>query len=304
VAGMEYNLASADNRWTGKAFYHRSFYPGSTGDASSYSSNLTYSTQYFLASLNQIWIGSDYLAEMGYIRRKSYYEVSPNLQYKFFPNNGVFVNHGPSVHFELIYSPGHEITDRETHLKYTFEFHNTSTLTLDLEEEYVKLLEPFDPTNSGGEKLKEGEFFSWIRPGISFVYDPRKMFNYTISSNYSGYYNGKRLNTHGEMIYRFQPYGSIAATGSYNNISLPEPYTSAEFILVGPKLDVTFTNKLFLSSLVQYNNQIDNINTNIRFQWRFAPGSDLFVVYTGNSYSYDYLNKNRGLVVKLSYWFN
>ena len=28
VAGLEYNLASADNRWTGKAFYHKAFYPG------------------------------------------------------------------------------------------------------------------------------------------------------------------------------------------------------------------------------------------------------------------------------------
>ena len=28
VAGMEFNLASADNRWTGKTFYHQAFYPG------------------------------------------------------------------------------------------------------------------------------------------------------------------------------------------------------------------------------------------------------------------------------------
>ena len=27
VAGIEFNLASRDNRWTGKAFYHQAFYP-------------------------------------------------------------------------------------------------------------------------------------------------------------------------------------------------------------------------------------------------------------------------------------
>ncbi len=74
--------------------------------------------------------------------------------------------------------------------------------------------------------------------------------------------------------------------------------------LIGPRLDLTFTDKLFLTTYVQYNNQIDNLNVNVRLQWRFAPVSDLFIVYTDNSYPGDFHNKNRGLVIKVSYWFN
>ena len=85
---------------------------------------------------------------------------------------------------------------------------------------------------------------------------------------------------------------------------MPAPYKSAEFVLIGPRLDFTFTDKVFFTSLVQYNNQIDNLNLNFRFQWRFAPVSDLFIVYTENSFPGDYRIKNRGLVLKLSYWFN
>ncbi|NLA47921.1 MAG: hydrolase, partial [Bacteroidales bacterium] len=96
----------------------------------------------------------------------------------------------------------------------------------------------------------------------------------------------------------------IGMTVSYNDISLPKPYNSAKLILAGPTLDITFTDKLFFTTFVQYNNQIDNLNMNIRFQWRFAPVSDLFIVYTGNSFTEHFGNKNRGLVVKLSYWFN
>ena len=62
--------------------------------------------------------------------------------------------------------------------------------------------------------------------------------------------------------------------------------------------------KLFITTFAQYNDQIDNINLNVRFQWRFAPVSDLFIIYTGNSYTGDFTNKNRGLAIKLSYWFN
>ena len=85
---------------------------------------------------------------------------------------------------------------------------------------------------------------------------------------------------------------------------MPSPYKSAGFFLIGPRVDITFTDKIFLTSLVQYNNQIDNINLNLRFQWRFAPVSDLFIVYTENSFPGDNRIKNRGLVLKLSYWFN
>jgi hypothetical protein len=91
---------------------------------------------------------------------------------------------------------------------------------------------------------------------------------------------------------------------SYNKIELPDPYNDAELILIGPRLDVTFTDKIFFTTFVQYNNQIDNINVNLRFQWRFAPVSDLYIVYTSNAYPENFIAKNRALVVKLSYWFN
>ena len=79
VAGLEYNLASADNRWTGKTFYHQSFYPGASGNAAAVAANITYSTQYLTATMNQSWVGADYLAEVGYIRRKGYYEINPDF---------------------------------------------------------------------------------------------------------------------------------------------------------------------------------------------------------------------------------
>jgi hypothetical protein len=106
------------------------------------------------------------------------------------------------------------------------------------------------------------------------------------------------------MNYRVQPFGSLSLVGSYNHVVMPEPYSSADLWLVGPKLDITFTEKLFFTTYVQYNNQIDNINTNMRLQWRFAPVSDLFIVYTENAYPSSWTTKNRGIVLKLSYWFN
>lgn len=304
VAGMEYNLASANNRWTGKTFYHQSFYPGANGNAAAVAANITNSTQYYNASLNQSWVGSDYLAEAGYIRRTGYYEINPVFQYKFFPSESRIANHGPGIRFTMLFNPSMKITDREFQVLYQIEWMNKSSLQADIRETFIKLQLPYEPTNSGGIKLAAGEEFTWREIGSTFASDIRKPFNFHIGARYGGYYNGDKWTLNGEVNYRVQPYGSLAIVSSYNDISLPSPYKSAGFFLIGPRLDLTFTDKIFFTSFVQYNNQIDNLNLNFRFQWRFAPVSDLFIVYTENTFPGNYILKNRGLVFKVSYWFN
>jgi hypothetical protein len=304
VAGIEYNLATADNRWTGKAFYHQSFYPGAAGDAATVSANISYATQYTKFTLSQAWVGRDYLAEVGYIRRRGYYELSPTFQYKFFPSGSKIANHGPAVRFDILFDPAKTMTDRETQLLYSIEWLNRSILQADVKETFIKLQLPFDPTNKGTNQLAANSHYTWREFGTSFTSDVRKPFNFLLGTRYGGFYTGTKLTLSGELNYRIQPYGSIAIVSAYNDIDLPSPQNSAKYFLIGPKLDITFTDKLFFTSFVQYNNQIDNLNLNLRFQWRFAPVSDLFIVYTENSIPGNYTIKNRGLVFKVSYWFN
>ena len=304
VAGLEFNLASADNRWTGKTFYHQAFYPGAKSNALATAANITYSTQFFTGTLNQSWVGSDYVAEVGYIRRKGYYEVTPSVQYKFFPPDSRIVNHGPGAKLDILTDPSFKLTDREATVYYQAEWMNKSIAQINLTTNYVLLQQPFDPTNSEGTPLPEGKGFSWNSVSASYTSDIRKPFNFLLAGRYGGYYNGTGWTINNELNFRIQPYGSLGIISSYNNIQLPAPYSSARYLLIGPRLDITFTNKIFFTSLVQYNDQIDNINLNLRFQWRFAPVSDLFIVYTENSYPTNLNVKNRGLVLKLSYWFN
>ncbi|MCK4853194.1 MAG: hypothetical protein KAT31_03005, partial [Bacteroidales bacterium] len=304
VAGVDFNLASDDNRLTGKAFYHHSFYPEAKSDRFTTAAAIAYKTQQFSSELSQAYVGGDYIAEMGYIRRTGYYQIKPEIGYKFFPVSKHIANHGPTLGAEAFFTPDFSLTDREIELGYAIEWMNRSRISLELEDGYVKLSEPFDPTNTGGDTLATGSEFWWKEIELSYTSDTRKLFNYMLTTRYGGYFNGTRLNLNAEVNFRIQPYGSLAMVASYHKIMLPEPYTSADFLLVGPRLDITFTDKLFLTTFFQYNNQIDNINVNMRFQWRFAPVSDLFIVYTENAYPGNFVSKSRGLVIKLSYWIN
>ena len=85
---------------------------------------------------------------------------------------------------------------------------------------------------------------------------------------------------------------------------MPEPYNDANFWIISPRLDVSFTRSLFLTTFLQYNTQADNVNLNARFQWRFKPVSDFFLVYSENYLPESFGSKNRAIVAKISYWFN
>ncbi len=304
VAGAEFNLASADNNWTGKAFYHHSFNPGPQGDRFSTAAMIHYKTRQFSAGWDQTYVGGNYLAEMGFVRRTGTHHSNPAVGYQFYPNSKRITNHGPELSADLFFEPGFSLTDREIDLGYSLTWMDRSTISLDLEEGYLKLLEPFDPTNTGGAMIPAGAEFNWTEVALTYNSNQRQLLTYMVSARYGGFYNGTRMSISTDLNYRVQPYGSLSMVLSYNRILLPEPYTSKDLVLVGPRLDITFTDKLFFTTFVQYNNQIDNVNVNMRFQWRFAPVSDLFIVYTENAFPKQLRTKDRGIAIKLSYWIN
>jgi hypothetical protein len=169
----------------------------------------------------------------------------------------------------------------------------------------VQLLQPFDPTNTGKDTLARGTKHSWNAFGFDYISKPQSLFTYTFSTRYGGYYaDGTRLSVSADLGYRFQPYVSIVASAVYNDIRMPGPWNKTRFWLIGPRLDVTMTNKLFFTAFVQYNEQQKNMNLNTRFQWRYKPASDLFIVYTDNYFPSPINVRNRAVVLKFTYWWN
>jgi hypothetical protein len=170
--------------------------------------------------------------------------------------------------------------------------------------DYVQLLFPFDPTNTGKDSLKTGTRHSWNTAGVDFVSRPQSVFTYDFSVRYGSYYaGGRKLTINNNIGYRFQPYVNITLSASFNQLELPEPWGNATFWLVGPKIDITFTNKLFLTTYIQYNQQLKNTNINARLQWRYKPASDLFIVYTDNYLISPFFVRNRAFVIKFNYWW-
>ena len=303
LAGLDYNLASANSKWTGKVYYHRSFDPDRPKDTYSHGVNLFYSTPQWEVTWEHQLTGRNFNAEVGFVPRIGIRRASLMGQRTFYPRSTTVNRHGPGVWQQVQWNPEAGVTDHSTFLFYDVRFLNTSTLLVSLEHTYVQLLNRFNPTGRGDDFVVGEEFSA---KGLSMEYrsDTRRLFSYEFETYHGEYYGGYLHSFIGEFNYRWQPYGLFTLNLNYNRIRLPTPYATDNLWLIGPRLDLTFTRSLFFTTFVQYNSQSQNININSRLQWRFQPVSDLFIVYTDNYFPEPFNVKNRALVVKLNYWLN
>ncbi len=313
--GLEYNLASADNSWTGKLLYLNSFTSGAERRGAVYSGNLQYFTRRWLINGQVENVDKNYIAEVGYVPRRGFHRGLATIGYTFLPKGGHILSHGPLLNSSNFFDWGGKLSDYETTLNYGVTLRNLNVITATAGTDYVRLLQPFDPTNSGKQQLQPGTVHRWRFGGLKFDSKPQSVFFYGFSTLYGGYYaGGRRLDATGTIGYRFQPFVSLSGVVTYDDIRLREPWGHTRFWLVGPRFDVTLTNTLYFTTFIQYNQQQNNMNVNTRIQWRYQPASDIFFVWTDN-YLPDYLQpgqntpglftvRNRALVLKWTYWWN
>jgi hypothetical protein len=296
--------------------YLKAFTPTSKPDDGALAGNILYTNKKWTLGMQTERVGVNYNAEVGYVPRLNYGKINPQIGYLFFPkaSSKLVLSHGPLMMFtHFLTKDFSKETDNEKFLAYRINFRKTSTLMGWIAHNYVLLLNPFDPTNYAGKFLPKDSQHRWNSFGFDYTSKPQSRLTYAISTRYGGYYaRGTRLRLNADLSYRFQPYVAITMSANYNQLDfktdpvLPKELVNQQynFWLFGPRIDVTFTNKLFFTNFLQYNNQNNTFNLNTRLQWRYSPASDLFLVYTDNYYSDTFQVRNRALVLKFTYWWN
>ena len=304
VAGLDFNLATRNNAWNGKTFLHRSFSAEDGGDDYTHGLNLEYRHRNWNVEYDHLYVGENFNAEVGFVPRRGYLTTGLRASHLIYPENPRIIQKGPSFEGRLFAQPGDGLTDRNFVGIYEWRYANTSRFNFGAGYEYIYLFQDFDPSRTGATPLPGGRGYGYWRGGAEYRSDERKRFNTGLEMEVGEFFNGYAYSLSGNLLYRYQPFGSIDLRFSYQYIDLPGPYASKALFLIGPRIDFTFSKSVFLTTFLQYNDQIDNINVNARLQWRFAPVSDFFLVYTDNYDSKEFGVKNRAVVAKVTYWLN
>lgn len=307
VAGIDYNLASTDNTWNGQLYAHKSFQPNDNEGNISTGAKLIYNTRKYNFYIKSLYIDEDFSSNLGYIRRTDIVKAVASFGRTFWPKKGVIQNHGIQVLPIALWSPSRDFknTDYDVITTWEAKFKDQSQLTAGMTNSYTFLLDSFDPTDTDGAVELPGDIgYHYNSVELGYKSDQQKIFTCAAETSMGRFYNGKRFSIESKMTLRFQPKAMLSLIVFYDKLSLPQPYPSADIWLISPKIDITFTKSIFWSTLVQYSNQRDNVGINSRLQWRFAPLSDLFIVYNDNYFANNFEPRSRSINLKLSYWLN
>lgn len=307
VVGVDYNLASADNTWVGKFFYHKSFASqiGNADDAAS--ATLEYLTKNLNLGFRSSYVGNDYRSDLGFVRRRDIVALRPYIEYNFWPEKSKLIRHGFRFGPNAIFRPtlDYQNTDYTFFYSWDAQFQGQEQIGVRVFDRYTFLVNPFDPTGTQGAIELPGNLgYHYLSGEIGFQSDRRKVFSYDAEVGYGEFYNGQRSTFEASAALRLQPKVLLSMNLRYNGINLPEPYASANIWLVSPRVEITFNKSIFWTTLIQYGNQSDNLGINSRLQWRFAPLSDLFIVYNDNYFVNTFMPRNRSINLKLTYWLN
>ena len=116
------------------------------------------------------------------------------------------------------------------------------------------------------------------------------------------FYDGARTSVRFTFSVRASRHVQTASLWIYNDVELPQG--AFDIGLFSQQVDFTFTPNLRLNTIVQYNDDSEDLGLNVRLHWIYKPGADLFVVYNENWMAGDLRRRfstHRQVAVKFTY---
>ena len=305
VVGIDYNLANIDNSWNGKFYAHKSFTPNLDSKNYSTGTRLDYSSKKWRFKASGLYIGGNFKSDLGFIRRTDIFKIDPKAEYLLFPKQGKINRHNFNVVPIIVWKPelNFQLADYNIISSWNAEFNNTSRISVSIFNRYIYLFDEFDPSFSDGLSLAMNTDYNFSSIEFNLQTDTRKPFSFKIKPSMGQFFNGFKYTFDTEINYRVQPKFLFSIRARYDKIELPKPYSNNNIWLVSPKINITFTKSLYWSTLVQYSSLQENLGINSRLQWRFAPLSDLFLVYNDNYFTDSkFAPRFRSINLKITYW--
>ena len=308
VVGADYNLASADNIFRGRLYLHKSLQPGDHKGNFSTQAVFFYNPREWLVITDISLVDKDFRADLGFVPRTDVIRLGQAVQRIFYPQKSIFNTHRLMLLLLNDHKPSESFrkTDHTYSLRYEAQFRDLANASIYLSKIYTYLNFSFDPSQKEESiPLPRNTFYNYNQIQLSYESNNKKLLTYGTDITLGQFFNGSIHSFSTDINYRMQPYANIGFNFRYDGIKLPTPYSSNKLLLVSSKLELTFTKKLFWNTLIQYSSKRENFGINSRLQWRFAPLSDLYIVYNDNYISSNPLiPRFRSFNLKLTYWIN
>ncbi len=114
---------------------------------------------------------------------------------------------------------------------------------------------------------------------LVFITNQGAPLSFTLRTTIGGLFGGDRISLQPTIRYRISEKFSTELTWNYNDISLPVNNGNFKINLGRLRVSYSFTPKISLQALVQYDDQEDVVATNLRFAWLQSANAGFYLVY-------------------------
>jgi hypothetical protein len=251
--------------------------PGLNDRDDAYSAKAIYSSSKWAYRLGYGQVGRDFNPEVGFLSRSNFRRANGFLMRRIRPDDmwGLLevrphLSYTGYWDFDGFQESGVSHNDIHWEFRNGYEIHTG----VDLTREGVK--EAFDIID--GVTIQPGTY-NHAETNIYFHTNQAAPLSISLRTKVGGRFGGDRFSLTPTLKYRIGETFSSEFSYNYNEFDLPVPGGDFTANLARLRLTYSFTPKILLQALVQYNELNDVLGTNLRFSWLRSANAGLFLVY-------------------------
>jgi hypothetical protein len=277
---------------------------GRSGDDLSYRGLFDYNGDRYGLTAERLVVEPNFLPEIGFLRRT---DMRRNFVQTRFSPRPARIKHvrkfiaQASVNY--LTNNQNRLDTREIVGLFQTELVNTDVASIMYTDTFDRPVRPFDV--APGVRIPIGGYdFHTLQ--LSYTGGQQRKVSGAIVYETGSYYGGTQQSISvNSARMEITPRVSLEPSLSVNVVDLPQ--TSFAATVVRTRATYTVTPRMFVSGIIQYNSATASRGSNLRLRWEYAPGSELFVVYTDDydteSRAASTALRNRAFVVKVNRLF-
>ena len=277
--------------------------PGRNGRDDAYSLQADYSSATWAANASYTELGEDFNPEVGFLARTEYRKAAAYIMRRIRPDD--------------LWN----LLEIRPHASYTGywkfdDFQESGFLHLDTHWEFrtgTELHTGYNLTRAGVIEDFEIVPGVWVpadtydhgEAQLVYFTDRSKPFSVRIRAVIGGQFGGNRASISPTLRYRIGETFRSELSINHNDYDLPYANGDFKVRLARLRLSYSFTPKIQLQALIQYNDADEVLGTNLRFSWLRTANSGLYLVYNEFDERLDGGSPTeRSFILKYSYIFD
>ncbi len=264
-----------------------------------------YNSENWSNSLGYSEVGDDFNPEVGFVRRKDYRKTDFRLLRRYRPKDFWGMQElRPHIAYRGYWDFDGTYESGFWHVDNHWEFRSGGEIHTGVNFVHETVQDPF--AIIPGQEVQVGDYDNAEMQLVGYTNRGAPL-SVGLEVTKGGFFSGDRVTLEPDVQFRIGDRFNSSLSWNYNDIDLKNEGGESFRINVGKlRLAYSFTPKISLEALIQYDDRSDGVATNLRFAWLQSANSGLYVVY--NEVDQDDLMRNREtrkeLIVKYSYIFD